>query len=111
MPLNLVKPGRIKLFFSSLRRQILIGVFSLLLPLVTLAGAGYYIYLNTVTSFDSVMDDVFLHGLPVGEVRELLYQVSLPVTNHIISSNAEERKKTRSMIIVISAKIFILHPP
>ena len=93
MPLNPVKPGRIKLFFSSLRRQILIGVFSLLLPLVTLAGAGYYLYLNTVTSFDSVMDDVFLHGLPVGEVRELLYQVSLPVTNHIISSNAEEREK------------------
>ena len=68
-------------------------MFSLLLPLVTLAGAGYYIYMNTVTSFDSVMDDVFLHGLPVGEVRELLYQVSLPVTNHLISSNAEERDK------------------
>ncbi len=93
MPLTSVKPGRIKVFFSSLRRQILIGVFSLLLPLVTLAGAGYYIYLNTVTSFDSVMDDVFLYGLPVGEVRELLYQVSLPVTNHLISSNAEERDK------------------
>ncbi len=68
-------------------------MFSLLLPLVTLAGAGYYIYMNTVTSFDSVMDDVFLHGLPVGEVRELLYQVSLPVTNHLISSNAEEKVK------------------
>ena len=93
MPLTSVKPGRIKVFFSSLRWQILIGVFSLLLPLVTLAGAGYYIYLNTVTSFDSVMDDVFLYGLPVGEVRELLYQVSLPVTNHLISSNAEERDK------------------
>ncbi|NNF96248.1 MAG: diguanylate cyclase [Halobacteria archaeon] len=39
------------------------------------------------------MDDVFLYGLPVGEVRELLYQVSLPVTNHLISSNAEEREK------------------
>ena len=93
MPLTSVKPSRIKVFFSSLRRQILIGVFSLLFPLVTLAGAGYYIYLNTVTSFDSVMDDVFLYGLPVGEVRELLYQVSLPVTNHLISSNAEERDK------------------
>ena len=68
-------------------------MFSLLLPLVTLAGAGYYIYMNTVTSFDSVMDDVFLHGLPVGEVRELLYQVSLPVTTHLISSNAEEKVK------------------
>lgn len=93
MPLTPVKPGRIKVFFSSLRRQILIGVFSLLFPLITLAGAGYYIYLNTVTSFDSVMDDVFLYGLPVGEVREWLYQVSLPVTNHLISSNAEERDK------------------
>ncbi len=87
------KPGRVKAFFSSLRRQILIGVLSLLVPLVTLAGAGYYIYLNTVTSFDSVMDDVFLHGLPVGELRELLYQASLPVTNHLISSNVEERQK------------------
>ncbi len=87
------KTGRIKTFFSSLRQQILIGVLSLLVPLVTLAGTGYYIYLNTVTSFDSVMDDVFLHGLPVGEVRELLFQVSLPVTNHIISSNAAERDK------------------
>ena len=93
MPSTPVKPGRIKVFFSSLRRQILIGTFSLLIPLVTLAGAGYYIYLNTVTSFDSVMDDVFLYGLPVGEVRELLYQVSLPVTNHLISSNSEERDK------------------
>ena len=88
-----VKHNRFKVFFSSLRRQILIGIFALLIPLVTLAGAGYYIYLNTVASFDSVMDDVFLHGLPVGEVRELLFQVSLPVTNHLISSHAEERDK------------------
>lgn len=93
MPSTPVKPGRINAFFLSLRRQILIGTFSLLIPLVTLAGAGYYIYLNTVTSFDSVMDDVFLNGLPVGEVRELLYQVSLPVTNHLISSNIDERDK------------------
>ena len=85
--------GRFKSIFSSLRRQILIGTFSLLIPLVALAGAGYYIYLNTVASFDSVMDEVFLHGLPVGEVRELLFQVSLPVTNHLISSNREEREK------------------
>ena len=93
MPSNTAKPGRFKVFFSSLRRQILIGTFSLLIPLVALAGAGYYIYLNTVASFDSVMDEVFLHGLPVGEVRELLFQVSLPVTNHLISSNREEREK------------------
>ena len=93
MPSNTAKPGRVKIFFSSLRRQILIGTFSLLIPLVALAGAGYYIYLNTVASFDSVMDEVFLHGLPVGEVRELLFQVSLPVTNHLISSNREEREK------------------
>ena len=93
MPSTTEKPGQFKIFFSSLRRQILIGTFSLLIPLVALAGAGYYIYLNTVASFDSVMDDVFLHGLPVGEMRELLFQVSLPVTNHLIGSNREEREK------------------
>lgn len=93
MTSNTAKPGRLKVFFSSLRQQILIGTFSLLIPLVALAGVGYYIYLNTVASFDSVMDDVFLQGLPVGEMRELLLQVSLPVTSHLSGSNVAEREK------------------
>lgn len=79
--------------FSSLRQQIMLAAFSMLLPLIILAVSGYYIYLSTVDSFDAVQDDVFLQVLPTGELRELLYQVSLPVTNHLISSNREEREK------------------
>ena len=78
---------------SSLRHQIMLASFSMLLPLIILAGAGYYIYLSTVESFDAVLDDVFLQVLPTGELRELLFQISLPVTNHLISSNQEERNK------------------
>ncbi len=71
----------------------MLASFSMLLPLIILAAAGYYIYLNTVDSFDAVLDDVFLQVLPTGELREKLYQVSLPVTNHLISSSQEERNK------------------
>jgi diguanylate cyclase (GGDEF)-like protein len=79
--------------FSSLRQQIMLASFSMLLPLIILAASGYYIYLSTVESFDAVQDDVFLQVLPTGELRELLFQVSLPVTNHLISSNREESEK------------------
>jgi diguanylate cyclase (GGDEF)-like protein len=78
---------------SSLRHQIMLASFSMLLPLIILAGSGYYIYLSTVDSFDAVLDDVFLQVLPTGELRELLFQISLPVSNHLISSNREEKEK------------------
>lgn len=65
----------------------------MLLPLMILAASGYYIYLSTIDSFDAVLDDVFLQVLPSGELRELLFQVSVPVTNHLLSSNREEREK------------------
>jgi diguanylate cyclase (GGDEF)-like protein len=79
--------------FSSLRHQIMLAAFSMLLPLMILAASGYYIYLSTIDSFDAVLDDVFLQVLPSGELRELLFQVSVPVTNHLLSSNREEREK------------------
>jgi hypothetical protein len=78
---------------SSLRQQIMLAAFSLLLPLIILAFSGYYIYLSTVDSFDAVQDDVFLQVLPTGELREFLYKASIPVTNHLVSSNQEEREK------------------
>ena len=79
--------------FSSLRQQIMLAAFSMLLPLIILASSGYYIYLGTVDSFDAVLDDVFLQVLPAGELREYLFQASVSVTNHLISSNQEEREK------------------
>ena len=77
----------------------MLASFSMLLPLIILAGAGYYVYLSTVESFDAVQDDVFLQVLPTGELRELLFQISLPVTNHLISSNQEERNKYEKLKI------------
>lgn len=71
----------------------MLAAFSMLLPLMILAASGYYIYLSTIDSFDAVLDDVFLQVLPSGELRELLFQVSVPVTNHLLSSNREEREK------------------
>ena len=71
----------------------MLASFSMLLPLIILAASGYYIYLNTVDSFDAVLDDVFLQVLPTGELRELLFQISLPVTNHLNTSNREEKEK------------------
>ncbi|MDX1824146.1 MAG: hypothetical protein R3354_05485, partial [Thiohalomonadales bacterium] len=65
----------------------------MLLPLIILAASGYYIYLNTVDSFDAVLDDMFLQVLPTGEVRELLSQVSLPAIHHLTNSNPEEKEK------------------
>lgn len=87
-----VTRNRFKIF-SSLRQQIMLASFSMLLPLIILAVSGYYIYLNTVASFDAVLDDVFLQVLPAGELRELLFQISLPVTNHLFSSNQEDKEK------------------
>lgn len=78
---------------SSLRQQIMLAAFSLLLPLIILAFSGYYIYLSTVDSFDAVQDDVFLQVLPTGELLEFLNKASIPVTNHLVSSNQEEREK------------------
>jgi len=83
--------------FSSLRQQIMLAAFSMLLPLIILATSGYYIYLGTVDSFDAVLDDVFLQVLPAGELREFLFQASVPVTNHLISSNQDEREKYQKL--------------
>ena len=71
----------------------MLASFSMLLPLIILAASGYYIYLNTVDSFDAVLDDMFLQVLPTGELRELLSQVSLPAIHHLTNSNPEEKEK------------------
>jgi diguanylate cyclase (GGDEF)-like protein len=77
--------------FSTLRQKIMLGVAIQLLPLLMLAGAGYFFFQKTSTLFDATWDEVFSKMMPIVHLNDELHRVAMPVNDYLITGDPAEQ--------------------
>lgn len=77
----------------SLRKRMLLGTGLMLLPLLLLGIVGYLLYLQTIDSFESVIQESLPVGLPVSELHRDILQLDMPLDRYLLSGSQRERQR------------------
>ena len=68
----------------SLRKRFIFGTGFMLVPLILLGVIGYILYIHTIDSFNSVMEQTFNEMVPVNNIQRRIIEATLPIDNHLI---------------------------
>ncbi|MDR9436383.1 MAG: diguanylate cyclase [Thiohalophilus sp.] len=71
----------------------LLGTGLMLLPLLLLGIVGYLLYLQTIDSFESVIQESLPVGLPVSELHRDILQLDMPLDRYLLSGSQRERQR------------------
>ncbi len=61
------------------------------LPLLILAGAGYFIFQQTTDSFEAVLDEMFGKMMPIIHLNDDLHRAAMPVNDYLITGDRAEQ--------------------
>ncbi|MDZ7660882.1 diguanylate cyclase [Thiohalophilus sp.] len=77
----------------SLRKRMLFGTGLMLVPLLLLGIIGYLFYLQTIDSFEAVIQESLPVGLPVSELHRDILQLDMPLDRYLLSGSQRERQR------------------
>ncbi|MHA1568378.1 MAG: hypothetical protein ACTSXZ_02815, partial [Alphaproteobacteria bacterium] len=72
-----------------------------LLPLLMLAGMGYFFFQKTSTLFDATWDEVFGRMMPVVYLNDDLHRAAMPVNDYLITGDRAELASYRARAEVV----------
>ncbi|WP_322568854.1 diguanylate cyclase [Thiohalophilus sp.] len=71
----------------------LLGTGLMLVPLLLLGIVGYLLYLQTIDSFEAVIQESLPVGLPVGELHRDILQLDMPLDKYLLTGSQRERQR------------------
>ncbi len=71
----------------------LFGTGLMLVPLLLLGVIGYLLYLQTIDSFEAVIQESLPVGLPVSELHRDILQLDMPLDRYLLSGGQRERQR------------------
>ncbi|MFP3873336.1 MAG: diguanylate cyclase [Thiohalophilus sp.] len=77
----------------SLRQRMTLGTGLMLVPLLLLGIVGYLFYLQTIDSFESVIQESLPVGVPVSELHRDILQLDMPLDQYLLTGSQRERRR------------------
>jgi len=87
--------------FSSLRQQIMLAVIAQMVPLLLLAGMGYFFFQKTSDLFEATWQEVFDGMMPIVHLNDDLHRAAMPVNDYLITGDPAERANYQSRASII----------
>lgn len=70
-----------------------LGTGLMLVPLLLLGIVGYLFYLQTIDSFESVIQESLPVGVPVSELHRDILQLDMPLDQYLLTGSQRERRR------------------
>lgn len=71
----------------------ILGTGLMLVPLLLLGIVGYLLYLQTIDSFESVIQESLPVGLPVSELHRDILRLDMPLDRYLLTGSQRERQR------------------